>query len=162
MATLTTTTALIRDQQAAVIEALLPGSMSSDSFRQFKDETDFRDWAEENSRAALRRFYIEDQFTDEGPTISDTVDEEITTNFEILVAYPRDGRYPGRNNRSDMLDIMTADLHQIDTAIGHRGSSNYVSGQQKALSLEKIVDEGGTDAMDFLLFTYEITYRRAF
>ncbi len=154
----TTTTKLIREQQQTLIAALAPNRMSDVDFREYKDEEDFRDWAEAHPTAALRKFYIEDVGPYELPTISDTLDEEVITNFEVLVAYPKNGRYSTRGNREEMIDVMTKDMHDIDTAIGLRGGANYVSGQNAALAVDKIIEPG--EVVDFLLFNYEINFRR--
>lgn len=154
----TTTIKLIRDQQSTLIEALTPTSLSGQLFREHERRDDFREWAEETPGAALRKFYIEDVGDYAPPLSSNSDDEELITTIEVLVAYPKDSRY-GAGERRTMNDVMREDMHQIDTAIGHRGTANYVSGQNAAVAQNKETEEG--ELVDFLVLSYEVNFRRA-
>ena len=155
----TTTLKLIREQWATLLQALTPSSLIAQKFREYKDRKEFRDWSEDSPSAALRRFFIEDGMDYELPLSSNMDDEEITTEMTLMVAYPKDGRY-GSGEGKTMRDVMREDMHQIDTALGHRGIANYVSGQNLAEANDKTISKG--DAVDFLAMTYEINFRRAF
>ena len=155
----TTTISAIRIGQAALIRALSPSSQSTRKFVEYEQREDFQLWAEANPTSALRRFSIEDDATYETPLGSDTDSEEIETQMTVTIAYPHDTRY-GSGKPQDQRDVMREDLHQIDTAIGHRGSAGYVSGQRAAVADAKEFDDG--DGVDFLRLTYQINFRRAF
>ncbi len=158
----TTTIKLIRKQQATLIRALVPASLSANEFREYDRHTDFGEWAEATPESCLRKFFIEDEGEYEPPLSSNTDNEEIVTLITVLVAYPAgpsDARY-GKGGQSARRDVMREDMHQIDTAIGHRGSDNYVSGHRLALAQTKEFEEG--ENVDFLAMDYEINFRRAF
>ena len=159
----TTTMKFIREQQETVISALIPASLSGRRFRRFKEREDFRIWAETNAPACLRTFVVEDLVRYAPPVGGNSESEELITAVSVLVAYPGgdsqfDGRY-GRD-RDDSRDVITEDMHQIDTAIGHRGSANYVAGQNAAIADIKEIEEG--EGVLFLSFEYTVNFRRAF
>ena len=155
---MTTTIKIIRDKQAALVGALLSPSMSNRKFKE-RRETDLEEWAEKNPKAALRRFSVEDLFEYDEVLSSNSDSEELITNVRLLVAYPKDTRY-GPNNENSQRDLIREDMHQIDTALGHRGAVGYVSGQNAAIAVDKEIIEGL--AVDFLAMTFEVNFRRAF
>lgn len=154
----TTTAKLIRQQQASLISALTPGSLSGVAFEEYDLSELFEDWADTNAGACLRLFYIEDQNTYEVPLISDGATEQVETDFAVQVAYPKDSRY-GSASRNDTMDIIEADRLQIDYAIGLCGSANYVSGQNGALATGHEVLE--QDNSWILSINYRVTFSRA-
>lgn len=156
---LTTTPKLIREQQASLITALTPASHSGVKFEEYSRTEEFRDWAEANPAAALRKFYIEDVGAYESPLSSDMASEEIVTTFSVTVAYPKNNRY-GLDNKRDAFDVIDQDRHAIDEAIGHRGYVDHVAGQNSALAVSKDIEEG--EAVWFLSMEYDINFRRAF
>lgn len=155
----TTTTKLIREQQQALLRALTPARQSAVAFREYELEHPFREWCEANPNASFRQVYIEDLATYETPLGGNTESEELETTFLVEVAYPEDHRY-GLSNKADAMDLITEDLHQIDTAIGHRGYGNYVSGQNAAIADSKEIDDG--EGVRFLSMQYRVNFRRAF
>ena len=58
------------------------------------------------------------------------------------------------------MDVQREDMHQIDTAIGHRGLANYVAGQDGSVADTKEFESG--EVVEFLTMTYQINFRRAF
>ena len=155
---MTTTLTTIRNAQSALIAALEPSLLSSRKFRA-RSESDLAEWAEKNPSAALRVFTIDDESSYEPPLSSNNDSEQVIANLVVRVSYPRDQRY-GLSNENSMRDMMREDMHQIDTAIGHRGAVGYVSGQNSSLAESKDIEEG--DTVDFLIMTYEVIFRRAF
>lgn len=151
----TTTAKLIRNKQSTLISALSPDDLRGVSFREYDRSEPFAEWADANPRACLRKFYIEDLSTYETPLISDAQIEQVQTTFRVQVAYPKDSRY-GISNRADAMDLINADRHDIDHAIGLRGSADYVSGQHSAVADTKEVEE--LDQVWLLTFDYTITY----
>lgn len=125
----TTTEGAIRDRIAAVITALTPASLAGDLFRETRDEydADFTGWALANAPGSLRRFQVRSLQTDEPPVVSNTDVEERLVTFEIKIAYPQTHRY-GSDAGRDRDDVITADFHQIDYAIGMAGRSNFPAG----------------------------------
>jgi len=139
-----TTVEAIRDNMITLVEALSPGSRARSKFKVNRSvEEDFTEWAEEHSSSCLRRFAIRDTGGYELPEVSDHQEERIRANLEVLVAYPR--KMPsiaGGDGKRDLYDMIRQDMHQIDTAIGHRGQASYLGGQGGTYSLTKEILEG--------------------
>lgn len=124
----TTTFETLRDRQITLIQALTPNSQSCDVFRVSREEPGrFEEWAEAHPAACMRRFIVRDIGERPLPDVSNCDYEWIEGTEEIVVAYPQGMRY-GVNNRRDLFDLMRSDFAQIDNAIGHRGTGNYIAG----------------------------------
>jgi hypothetical protein len=155
---MTTAAKLIREKQATIIEALVPDNFTGYLFREYAEQMPFDEWADTNPQAAMRKFYIEDLATYETPLISDAVIEQVQTNFRVAIAYPKDSRY-GLKNRTAAMDVIEADRHAVDHAIGLRGSANYVAGQNSCIATDSDLDD--LENVWLLSYDYEIIFDRA-
>jgi len=159
MATATTTAQLIREDRRNIVEDLKPTQLSKVKFREFERSGDFREWCEDNPKSCFRRFQISDLATYEIPTISDMILEEVVTQFEVLVAYPADGRYGSSDIINGLEDAMRADQVRIETMIGALSYGNYASGldlfQLSSYEIEKEED------VYFLSAVYDVSFKRA-
>lgn len=155
---MTTTFETIRNQQATVIEALTPAAQSGVRFIRHREGT-FMDWVEANPKACMRRFQISSNFDmEQGPTADGSV-EGCRHTMELRVAYPlMMGRYGPENDR-DMDDMMMADLHAIDAAIGLNGASNYVASQH--ICRKTTQDKDDVEGARVFSVTYEVLYDRS-
>ena len=118
----TTTETVIRDAMLTAAEALTPNSLAHRKFIRHREEMPLRDFAAQNPTAAFRYISILDTFDFQEPAISDLVQEEVWTTFEVVVAYPTEGKgLYGSRQMLSLQTIMAQDLHQLRHAIGSNG-----------------------------------------
>lgn len=118
----TTTATAIRDAMLTAAEALTPTSLSGTRFRRHREEVPIRDFANQNPLAAFRYISILDTFDFEEPRMSDLVNEEVWTTFEVVVAYPSAGKgLFGARQELSMQTVMEQDIHKLRHAIGANG-----------------------------------------
>jgi hypothetical protein len=154
----TTTFEAIRDNQARLIEAIVPTQKAGERFKRHR-EGEFMAWVAANPKACFRRFQILANFDlEQMPTADGSIDQCRHT-FEIRVAYPLTmGKY-GAENERDMDDLMVADLHKIDTAIGLHGGPNYVAGQHLCEKRDQAPVE--VEGARLISVTYLVQYDRS-
>lgn len=163
----TTTAEAIRDRILTVIEALTPSSLSADKFRRYRNEggADFVSWCEANPAAAFRRVQVRSSGAVQSPAVSNTDVEEHVASFLVIVAYPQTSR-SGRDAALDRDDLIDADAHSIDNAIGMRGTANFRTPYPDAWwsspgeGAEHVTVERG-DGVDFLTMRVDYRYHRA-
>jgi hypothetical protein len=120
----TTTAALIRDRMLSLVDALTPMTDAT-RFRHFREEGDFRAWAQSQPTACLRRFSILDVGQYRPALVSNTDVELRRALFETVIAYPMSGRF-GRNQLG-VEDVIEQDMHQVEHTIGMRGYGNFTA-----------------------------------
>jgi hypothetical protein len=155
------TAATIRDRSIQLIEWVDPVSLASTRFRRYRNEggADFREWAEKNAAAALRRFQVRNVGNDQLPTVSNTDVEERRLTLEILVAYPQTNR-AGADNALDRDDIIEEDWDYIDFNIGICGRGQfYTTHDCTPLGCTKEIERG--PVCDFVVIRAEFLYLRA-
>jgi len=156
----TTTVEAIRDQMIATIEGLSPLVFGGQKFLANRAVMRFEDWADTHPNACFRRFAVTDLGGYEPPEISDHIIEALRASIRVLVAYPAKATAKwGADAERDMRDVMRLDMHQIDTAIGHRGGANYVAGQHSAIATDKSFLD--LDGAVFLDMTYDCYFYRS-
>ena len=139
----TTTVEAIRDNMISLIEALTPNTRASNKFSVDRAVHDFGEWAEEHANSCLRRFAIKDVGSYDLPEVSSHQEERLRANLTVLVAYPMKApSLAGTNANRDLYDVIREDMHQIDSAIGHRAQGDYVAGQGGTRALAKDIVEG--------------------
>lgn len=160
-----TTESAIRDRISALIAALVPSQFPADRFVPYLNEGagDFSEWAEAHAAGAFRRFQVRDTGAFEPPRISNTDVEARELELQILIAYPQTHR-AGALNALDRDDMLLADAHQIDRAIGMAGRANFVDPHPNAAWLSGSIRrlstaEGG---VDFMLLQQRMHYYRSF
>lgn len=158
----TTTAEAIRDRILTVIEAITPSSLSVDKFRRYRNErgADFVGWAEENQAAAFRRFQVRDDGSDAAPEVSDATTELRSISFTIIVAYPQTNR-AGRDAALDRDDLMSADQHAIEHAVGLRGYANFAGAYPNASWTDGSVSREVGDGVDFLVIRQTMRFYRS-
>jgi hypothetical protein len=138
----TTTATAIRDAMLTAAEALTPTSLSNTKFRRHREEIGLRSFASQNPAGCFRLLSIRDLFDFQEPRISDIVNEEVWTTFEVLVAYPTAGKgLYGAKQGLSLETVMEQDLHQLRHAIGANGYATL----DTALSGAATVVEDGPD-----------------
>lgn len=126
----TTTYDVLRGEQMTAIEAITPTVRANHKFLRHRGETDFREWAEAEGNAALRRFDVVD-LDDDLPVDTSNLDFEARDGRgEILVAYPNSFAY-GPDALRDMRDTIVSDRYQILKAAGWHGYAS-ISGTADA------------------------------
>jgi len=128
----------------------------------YRQDGDFRPWAEQNKGASLRRFQIVYDTT-EPAGVSNVTEEMRWVTMVIRVAYPNDfgGRFGSENDRSRD-DVMAEDQHSIEGAVGLRGYSNLagVACFNKTGSGPPEKEPG--DSVEFLTFRNLYLFTRSF
>ena len=152
-----TTTQLIREDRRDIIKALSPSQLASAKFREFDKNGDFRTSSDLNPNTCCRRFQITDLTSDETILSSSATEEEVTTTFEVVVAYPADGRF-GRDQISGLEDAIRADQTHIEDRIGAMRYANYPTGL-RLFQLEDTEVERG-EGVYFLVSTYAVNFSR--
>jgi hypothetical protein len=160
----TTTVALVRDRIAALITAMTPTSLASDTFRNYRYESDgeIRPWALGNP-GCLRRFSVRQVPGDRVPLVSNVNQEQVRITIEIVVCYPQSHRY-GDTAALGRDDVIRADSLQIDKATGMYGRANFASGSAyDACWVDGEVDVEQDEGVDFLVLkhTYLIYQSRS-
>lgn len=121
----TTTAAAIRDEMLSMIESIAPSVERGTPFRRYREQAStFREWAEANPAACLRRFSIRYNGTFAAATVSNTLVEETSAEFEIIVAYPTTQRYAGSLGLDD---IVASDQLQVHARVGPPGYASITS-----------------------------------
>jgi hypothetical protein len=124
--------------------------------RRFAGPQDFRSWAAANPTACLRRFDVETPGDTDEVAVSSVTHEQVTESASIVVSYPRDNRYGGRNG---LLDTIAADMTVLDDAAGTRGFSvNPIAATIIASDHER--EEPDDAAVTFAVIPLRITYWR--
>lgn len=114
----------IRDAMIAVVEDIVPSTLSSDRFRPHREHGDFRDWAIAHPNGCLRRFSIRASGDVSPPLVTNTDVEWVETGFECVVAYAAGGRH-GEKFLTAIDDVMESDLRLIEHRIGTNGYAHY-------------------------------------
>lgn len=156
-----TTAAAIRDRISTVVTALTPTLLSSDRFRESRNEyaANFREWVLGSPAGAFRRFQVRDIGEDTPADSSNTTEELRAATYEVVIAYPQTHRY-GDQAALDRDDVMSADQHQIETAIGMRGTSNFTSSNPNAAWVSGSTAREVGDGVDFLVITQTMRFWR--
>ncbi len=165
MPTLTTTSELIRDGMIATIAALTPSRKVGNLYRVAQDETEFRLWCSKHVPDCFRRFTVSDVTEYQLPLVSNLAVEFLEAELVITVAYPKKANAIwGQQNMRDAESLVDLDMHQIDSALAHRGAANYVSGQCATESKAgKRLDKGGEDIpVMFLSMRFIANFYRSF
>lgn len=155
-----TTPGSLRDHIIGLIQNVTPTHLPGTAFRPYRNENraDFMDWCAKNPQSAFRRYQVRDTGAFPNPEVSLTFEEGRRCNYEILVAYPQNGRY-GRAQALDRGDIMVEDRHKIETAVGLRGWQNFV-GENVPNATWTDGESGHTSsgAIDFVRIRQEMLY----
>lgn len=154
----TTTIETIRENMETLIHALTPTSHAQVKFRVERGEVPFREWCQANPTASFRRYAIEQTGRSEPGEVTNLDIEEVRTELEIMVAYPKEwGRY-GPQNIQDLRDTLDADAMQLRNAVGHKGNADWVAGQHDARD-SHVFEDGSPVA--FLVITLDTAYYRS-
>jgi hypothetical protein len=121
-----TTGAAIRDAMIALVEAITPSTHAGDKFIAHREVQPLRDWAEANPGGCLRRFSIRSTGQPRPAPVSTTLVEETSDTFEIVVAYPTDGRQ-GEDWLLDLDDAIESDQTSIHKTIGPPGYASLTA-----------------------------------
>lgn len=108
-----------------LVENVTPAIHAGTAFVRFREQFDFRTWAEGNPQACLRRFSIK-YSSREPAAVSTTLVEENSYTFEVAIAYPVSGRF-GADGLDDLEDTITSDLRKIYAVIGPPGYASFTA-----------------------------------
>jgi hypothetical protein len=123
---MTTTAAAVRDAMLTLVEAITPAVHAQTRFERFREQVDFRTWAEQHPDACLRRVSIRSTGDVTPPAVTNTDIEWVSTELECVVAYPTSGRF-GANHLTELDDAISSDMQKIEHRIGTNGYAAYAS-----------------------------------
>jgi hypothetical protein len=148
----------IRDRIADIIAGLTPTSLSSDRFREHRNEqSNFIDYCETKPNGALRRFQVIETGADSPPETSSVYVEERLATFVITIAYPRTARY-GADQALDRHDVMREDQRIIERAIGPAGRANFTDPWPNALWRGGGVTREEGEGCDYLVISQDMAF----
>lgn len=160
--TAATTYPTIRNGWVSVLEDLTPGFRADKGYRlvaAIPPEMSFEEWCEENPQTCFRRFHVRRSGERELPFVSSADVEQLRSNAELVVAYPKAfanfNRSASRREMIDIEDVIDTDAEQINRAIGIGGAANYVSGQSLCTAEYRTEEER---LVLFLVFDLETIY----
>jgi hypothetical protein len=155
----TTTYALIRDHQIALIEALVPAIQSQHRFRRGSKRQPLVEMASDKpSSAFLRRFEIRRELNASDPAIQDPDARETSEAATLTVAYPMLPSLYGEGELDDMEEAMRSDARLIRDALFSPDS--YLAGQ----SIAKVTIQGidrSRPTIWFQTFGIDLVYTEA-
>jgi len=153
-----TTAGAIRSVMLTAVEALTPTSHSGDPFRAWRERMPLMDWAPEHADQCLRRVSIRNEGSQEPAAITDTLTEETSDTFEIVVAYPTNHRF-GEKALTSLDDVIEEDTTKIHATIGPPGYASLAAAatvlHQTPWSREE------RDGVTFAVITYRVDYYRS-
>lgn len=117
---MTTTPATIRDSIASRILALTPSAHTGDPFREHRYAEDLPLWAESNPAGCLRVFSVRWSGSTSAPSVTNTTEEYVERDLEIVVAYPTTWRF-GEMQLVDLEEVIDADIRRINHEVGTNG-----------------------------------------
>lgn len=156
----TTTAEAIRDRHITVISALVPSATPRFVAWRPEGDADFETAMVKNPAAALRKFQVRTQGTDRPVEVSNTDVESHYVDIIVTVAYPQTAR-AGKQWALDRDDMMDADRHLIEGAIGLRGGDNFAGSNPSATWIDGEVSRESVGAVDFLVIRQTFLYYRA-
>lgn len=122
----TTTPSAIRSAVVAIVAGLTPATSIGDRFKEHREEQDFRAWCGANPAGCLRRFSVRWVSAVRVPTVTNTTEEWVSRDLEIVVAYPTSWR-AGGTQLAGLIDAIDKDVKVIANAVGTNGAANYVT-----------------------------------
>jgi hypothetical protein len=116
-----TTPDAVIDQMIALIEDITPQVHAHLGFKAYRDEMDFREWAQANPAQCLRRFCVTFAGDTSQALVTSTQLERVEEAVEIIVAYPTDFRH-GATQLRGLRRVISRDSKQIDAKVGPSAS----------------------------------------
>lgn len=107
-----TTAGAIRDAMIALVTAITPAKHAGQKFLAHREQADFRTQSAASPGNCLRRFSIRNLNDRGAPPVTNTSIEEVSETFEVVVAYPIDGRHGGKF-LTGLDDVISSDINQI-------------------------------------------------
>jgi len=153
-----TTAGAIRDVMLAAVEAKTPTVESGTPFLAFREQVDFREWAAQHPDACLRRVSIRNLGSQEPAAVTNTLTEETSDTFEVIVAYPSNHRFGGKA-RTSLDDAIEADQIAIHATIGPPGYASLAAAAT-VLHQESWSRETAGSAT-LAVITYRVDYYRS-
>lgn len=151
----------IRDRIYALIEAIVPTTLTRDKFRRYRNEggARFREASEASPTGAFRRFQVRETGDDSPPDVSNMTEERVRATFEIVIAYPQTHRY-GPDNAMDRDDVAFDDWKALNNLVGIYSRGRY-SGSYDCTPLGAVMTREQGDACDFLVIEAVFEYMRS-
>lgn len=151
----------IRDRIYTLFEALTPTSLADVEFRRYRNEgnADFVTWAASKPDACFRRFQVREVGEEANPLTSNTTEERLPLEFEILIAYPQSHRY-GAQNAMDRDDVAREDWKKIKHTIGIDGRGNF-SSTNDCTPLGATRTRESQDTVDFMVIRATFEFLRS-
>lgn len=116
----TTAEAILNSITSRIVTRLTPTYDSDKLFllHEEQEENGFRDWAERNADACLRKFSAMFMGEEEPPLVSNGDVELVGEELEVVVAYPTTNRF---RSQVALHHVIREDLRQIEHEVGSNG-----------------------------------------
>jgi hypothetical protein len=157
---MSTTLAAVRNRMIEIVRGATPANDNASKFVPYREQGDFRDWANQHPSESYRRFSIRTIGSIEAPTVTNTDVEWVWTNAEAVVAYPVNSRH-GEKIKTSIDDVITSDLQLIEHRIGTNGYANYAQLDPSAAVLTLATDLEEGDVVTFGVLSLRIGIYRA-
>ena len=156
----------IRDAFLAAVEALTPPTRNASTrYRAHRDVQPFAEWCAANPLACFRRFEMLAGLDLVKEGIGSGDQWMFTQSLNLVMAYPRRelGKY-GLENERHLDDVIQADFHLIDKAIGQDGShqGNYVAGLHSSVLNGTTPTRSPSGDVVFMTSNYQLSYDRSY
>lgn len=148
-----TTAGAIRDAMLALVTAITPAKHAGQKFLAHREQSDFRTHSEKNPGGCLRRFSIRNLNDRGAPAVTTGSVEEISETFEVVVAYPIDGRHGGKF-LTGLDDVISSDINQIHHAL-------HVANSPAGATVLRLSDDREMDeqaGIAFAVIRYRVDY----
>ena len=156
-----TTPGAIRDAFIDGITGIAPALHPQQRFKVHREELPFRDWAEKNASACLRRFSVRFTGNTEPPLVNDLLVQEVQDIAEVIVAYPTDWRHGG-DQLAGLDNVIDLDGVKIERTIGPPGYATTAGLVAPCTVLWQQANERESlGAVTLLIIRYRVDYTRA-
>lgn len=136
---MTTTSAIIRDSIATRVAAVTPSAGTGDPFREHRYADPLREWALANPASALRRFSVRWDGAVLPPLVTNTTEETVERDIEIVVAYPTSWRFGGQQ-LVDLEEVIDADCRRINHEVGTNGFASLATVTNTSATVTTVIE----------------------
>jgi hypothetical protein len=148
-----TTAGAIRDAMIELVRDITPAKHATQKFNPYREMSDFRTWATATPAQCLRRYSIRNLNDRGAPAVTTGSVEEVSETFEVVVAYPMDGRH-GSKFLTGLDDAISSDINQIHHVL-------HVANSPSGATVLRLTDDREIDeqaGVVFAVIRYRVDY----
>jgi hypothetical protein len=148
-----TTAAAIRNAMLLLVKAITPATHAQQKFDLYREHSDFRANMLEHPASCLRKVSIRNLNDRGAPAVTTGSVEEVSETFEVVVAYPMDGRH-GSKFVTSVDDVISSDINQIHHVL-------HVANSPAGATVLRLTDDREIDeqaGVVFAVIRYRVDY----